>query len=157
MSIVTESRKKEVVQKLEPYLKMGLSLRMACTEAEVPRRTVYDWMSKDESFLHQIQVFQQYLSVVTSNAIVHQLFGIIQKQNSNVPLTDSDLNFLKWFVLNSTATKEEFGKRNQIVSIFDPEAELQILLHRIDENTSDKTTNEQLGESLRHTPTYFNT
>lgn len=141
------SDENRVVGKLEPYLKSGLSLYRACIEAGIDRSVVYDHMARSAEFTDRIHRLQNYLSIVTSNAIVRELFTIIQKQNSQKQLTNEDLNFLKWFALNSQSTQEEFGSRSQIVSTFDPEAELHILLQQIEENTSNKTTSEQLAEA----------
>ena len=43
-----------------------------------------------------------------------------------------DVNFLKWFALNSNMTKGEYGERKEI-GLYDPEAEIQRIAGLIDE------------------------
>lgn len=127
-----EKQKNEIVKKLEPYLKAGLSMRKSCLEAGVPRSTVYKILDQDEQFMDQIRRYQQFLSVAVSNSMVRQLFSIKVKQNNGEELTTDDLGFLKWFATHSKATKEEFGKRHQL-EVQDPEVEIQRIAHMIDE------------------------
>jgi len=128
---ISQKQKQEMVSKLEPYLKTGLSIRKACLQARVPRANFYKCMEKDEWFRYQIEVFQQFISILTNNAIVRELQTIIEKQNGNEvkgikpqPLGKEDIKFLWKFALNSNLTKEEWGRRED-VSMFDPEAEIQ--------------------------------
>ncbi len=149
--ITEEDKRKELVRKLEPYLKMGLSIRKACLEAGVPRQTLYDMIARDKELSYQIEQLQQYTSVITSNAIVRQLLAIISKQQPKkdangkelpIPaLTKDDIEFLQWYALNSKQTREEFGVRKDI-SVGDPEAEVQRLLQMIDEEVA-KANKEQ--------------
>lgn len=129
-----KQRQLEVLDKLRPYLRGGLSVKKACLEADVPKSTAYDWMSKDKWFLDQINRDLQFLSVLGTNAVVAQLHDIIQKQNEMVKvggrehkqeLNKEDIKFLKWFVTNSSKTREEFSPRQEIVASYDPEVEYQ--------------------------------
>lgn len=131
---ITEEEKNEMVQKLEPYLKSGLSIRKAVLEAQIPRSTFYDLMAKDPKFADQINRFRQFISVLLNNGIVRQLQTIIQKQNEKQKLDSDELNFMKWFADHSNLTKEEFGERKDI-GIYDPEVEIQRLLGLINEAT----------------------
>jgi hypothetical protein len=132
---ITDENKKIIVQKLEPYLKAGLSLRKACFQAQVSRSTTYYLMEKDEEFLNQIKLFQQYLSVLLTSSIAKQLFDIAQKQNRGERLSKLDMRFLFWMALNSNQTKEEFG-RKQNMTDYDPELEIQRVMHLIEGMTS---------------------
>lgn len=51
-SIVTEQKKKELYQALEE----AMPLTYACDIIGIPRRTVYDYMSKDNVFRTQIEL-----------------------------------------------------------------------------------------------------
>jgi len=128
---ITPEKKKEMLQKLEPYLKSGLSARKALGEAQIPNSTFYKIMERDDRFREQIQRFQQYLSVMLSNTIARELFGIARKQNKGEQLTKSDIKFLWWFALHSNSTREEFG-RKEGVSSFDPELEAQRIKSMLD-------------------------
>jgi predicted DNA-binding protein YlxM (UPF0122 family) len=132
---ITDENKKIIVQKLEPYLKAGLSLRKACFQAQVSRSTVYYLIGKDEWFLNQINLFRQYLSVLLTSSIARQLYDIVQKQNREEGLSILDLKFLFWVALNSNQTKEEFGRKQNVLD-YDPELEIQRILHLIGEMTS---------------------
>ena len=132
----TEEQKQEMLQKLEPYLKSGLSVRKSLKEAQIPSSTFYDILSRDTKFSEQIDRFQQFIPVLLNSSIVRQLQSIIQKQNigSSTPLTKEDIDFLKWFATNSNLTKEEYGERKEI-GLVDPEAELQRIKELIAEQS----------------------
>ena len=139
---ITEEEKKQMVQKLEPYLKSGLSIRKAVIEAKIPRSTFYDLMAKDKEFSDQIDRFRQFLPIMLNSTIVSHLQSIVLKQNppagkEKVPLTEEDIAFLKWFATTSTLTKEEYGERKDI-SFFDPEAEIQRVKIALEEMSRDK-------------------
>jgi len=133
---ITDQNKKVIVQKLEPYLKAGLSMRKACFQTDVARSTVYYLMENDNSFLDQIRRFQQYLSVLISTSISKQLFSIIKKQNSNIKLSKLDLKFLFWLATNSNQTIEEFGRKQKFTS-YDPELEISRISQIIDSESND--------------------
>jgi hypothetical protein len=140
---ITEEDKQEMLQKLEPYLKSGLSIRKALKEAEIPSSTFFDIMSKDLKFAEQINRFRQFVSVLLNNAIVRKLQDIIKKQNAGTELTKDDTDFLKWFATNSNLTREEFGERKDI-GLYDPEIEIQKIAGLIDElSTKEVKTDEQ--------------
>ncbi len=128
---ISQEQKQEMLSKLEPYLKIGLSIRKACIQAGIPRANFYKCNEEDEEFRYQIERFQQFLSVLVNNAIVRELQVIVEKQNGNEAtgirpqfLNKDDIKFLWKFVLNSNLTKEEWGRREN-VSSFDPEVEIQ--------------------------------
>lgn len=130
---LTDEQKNDLVRKLEPYLEAGLSIRKACFQAGVPKSTVYDYLSSDEDFSDRIQRIGQSVSVKLAMIVSNQLTKITSKQSEGVDLTTEDINFIKWFAVSSTATRDEFSKRQEIVSDFDPEQEIQRVKRIIDE------------------------
>lgn len=146
----TEEEKRAMAQKLEPYLKSGLSIRKALREAQIPRSTFYDILQKDSDFSDQIERFKQFLSIMNNNAIVTHLQNIIALQNTPLteeqikqglkfqPIPKEDVDFIKWFSTNSNLTREEYGERREI-SAFDPEEELNKIKEFIDTHTTKDT------------------
>jgi hypothetical protein len=125
---VGEGCKKKVYQKLEPYLCSGLSMRKACSEARVSRTWVYTLKLRDKNFANQIARAEQYLSVLVNKLIVTELFRIIARQQTGEELSKSDLDYLMWFAIHSTLTREEFGRREAFIGSYDPETEIQRLM-----------------------------
>jgi hypothetical protein len=144
---ISEEAKNEMLRKLEPYLKSGLSLRKSIIEAGIASTTFYKYKSEDDSFRSKIEHFQQYLSVLLNSSIVKHLHELVRKQagyeaedGKIIPptkLDDKDLNFLMWFARTSNLTREEYGDRTTI-SQYDPEIELQKLKQMIDEEVGEK-------------------
>lgn len=152
-------RKNDMINKLEPFLKSGLSLVKACLEAGVSRTQLYDYMAQDTVFSDRIHQLQQYMSVIISSSIVREVFRIVQKQQEKVDkdgnvikkaeeLTPEETDFLKWYSLNSRTTRDEFGQRKEVVT-FDPEAELKRLNELIDQSAKpdEEVTPVQLTDS----------
>ena len=138
------SKRKEVLSRIEPYLKSGLSVRKALAEAQISNAMFYRFMDEDEGFREQINQFRQFVSVLANNAIVRELMTIIDKQNGDKArnikpqsLSPDDRAFLQWFALKSNLTKEEWGDRESI-SLFDPEAEIQEVKRIIEGSTTKK-------------------
>lgn len=136
--------KRNIVSKIEPYLKSGLSISKAVLEAGVSRAEFYRLINEDEDFRDKINQFRNFTAVLLNNAIIRELQAIVEKQNGNESkgikpqkLTKEDRSFLQWFALNSNLTKAEFGERKDI-SLFDPESEIQ----KIKGLLEDKTTKE---------------
>lgn len=138
---LTEEEKDVIVQKLEPYLKAGLSLRKACSEANIPKSTVYDLKEKDKYFSDKLAVFQQYLSVLVSNISYQIITRIHAKVDKGENLTKHELDYLKWFALNSKITQEEFGKRMEI-EIPDPEERIRQINKLLDERVGKRVLND---------------
>jgi hypothetical protein len=146
----SEEQKHEMIAKLEPYLKSGLSLRKALLEAGIVPATFYRIKRSDPSFDSKIARFQQYLSILLNSSLIKHLHQLVSKQAgyqeadgtivSPRELNGQDLAFLEWFALNSNLTKEEFGNRTAI-SPFDPEAELQKMKDMIDSELNEKLSN----------------
>lgn len=152
----TEEEKKEMLSKIEPYLKSGLSIRKTLKEAGISRASFYNIMDRDEEFRSKVDRFRQFTSILLNNAIVRHLQDIIQRQNFEpteeqkakgivkVSLFKEDIEFLKWFATNSNLTREEFGERKD-VGLYDPEAEIQRLA-RIMESDDEGDDNEPKEE-----------
>jgi hypothetical protein len=139
---ITEDEKKEMLQKLEPYLKSGISVRKALKEAQIPNSTFYKLMERDEQFREQIDRFKQFISIILNNSIIRHLHTIVAKQTpkegeAEELLTKEDMEFLKWFATNSNLTKEEYGERKDI-GIVDPESEIHRISGLIEELTDGK-------------------
>lgn len=132
----------EMSQKLEPYLKSGLSIRKALGEAKISKDSFYRMMDADEGFRDTINRYRQFVAVLLNNAIVRELMTIVEKQNGNEAknikpqaLSKEDRQFLFWFALNSNNTKEEYGRRENI-SLYDPEAEIQRVKSLLEQQTT---------------------
>lgn len=135
-------RKEYLLQKLEPYLKSGLSVNKALCETKIHNSEFYKFMAEDEFFRDGVSRFRQYIAVLVNQAIVTELFAIVEKQNGNEaknidpqPLSKDDIKFLMWFALNSNLTKEEWGRRENI-NLYDPEAEIQRVKSILEEQTT---------------------
>lgn len=143
---LSEEDKNEMLSKLEPYLKSGLSLRKALIEAGIAPATFYRIKRSDPSFDSKIERQKQYLSILLNSSIVKHLHSIVRKQagykekNGTIvlpkDLDEKDLAFLYWLATNSNLTKEEYGNRTAI-STFDPDAELQKLKDMINNEVDD--------------------
>lgn len=125
-------RKSKLLQKVEPYLKSGLSVNKSLHEAKIYNSEFYKFMATDEGFRDKIELFKQYISVLVNFAFFHELMAIVEKQNGdeakNIPpqeLDKEDLDFLMWFGLHSNSCREEWGRRDNINLEFDPEMEIQ--------------------------------
>jgi hypothetical protein len=134
-------RKENLLQKLEPYLKSGLSVNKALHEANIFNSEFYKYMAEDRLFGEKVAKYRQYISILANQAIVTELFAIVEKQNGNEaknikpqPLSKEDVDFLWWFALNANVCREEWGRR-QTFSSFDPEIELQRVRQLIQDTT----------------------
>src|SRR5258708_599843 len=118
---ISQEIKNEMLSKLEPYLKSGLSLRRSLIETGIVPATFYHIKQTDPSFESKIALFQQYLPVLYNSTIVKHLHYIVRKQTgfteadgTIVPpkkLNKDDLSFMFWFGMNSKLTKGEYGNR----------------------------------------------
>ena len=128
-------RKEYLLQKIEPYLKIGLSVKKALREAKIHNSEFYKYMAEDEFFRDEVARFRQFISVLVNNALVHELINIVNKQNHNEPLSKDDCKFLWWFALNSNLCREEWGRR-QSINLYDPEMEIQKVRSMLEEGTT---------------------
>ena len=141
-----KEKKTKVLQKIEPYLKSGLSVNKALREAQIANSEFYAYMREDEDFRERIDTFRQFTAVLLNNALVSELQNVIKKQNGytdpktgkHIPgqkLTKEDKEFLWKFALNSNITKQEWGERKD-VNLWDPEAEIQKIKGMLEEVTT---------------------
>ncbi|MEO8581780.1 MAG: hypothetical protein ABI425_04390 [Patescibacteria group bacterium] len=137
-------RKADLLQRIEPYLKTGLSINIALRMTNIANSEFYKYMNEDEFFREKIQLFRQYVSVLVNNSLVRELHIIVEKQIGNVrkgmqpqQLSKDELDFLFKFALKSNLTKEEWGNRDQ-VQLYDPEVEIQKVKAIIEASTTDK-------------------
>lgn len=116
-------KKQDYLQKIEPYLKAGLSVRKACLEAGVPHSTVYEYIQTDDEFSDKVDRAKQFLSILTSNVFYNQLVQmgrkistVDEKGNPKKPekLTKEELNLIMWHSTKSKAVREEYGEHSEI-------------------------------------------
>jgi len=139
---ISEEDKKQMVSKLEPYLKSGLSIRKSLFEAQIPKSSFYKAMERDEEFRDQIGRFRQFVSVLLNNSVIRLLQNIVKTQNTEGKvLTKDDIAFLQWFADHSTLTKDEFGSRKEI-SLYDPEVEIQRVKSLLEEGSTKEISDE---------------
>ncbi len=131
---ITEDEKKQILQKLEPYLKSGLSVRKSLMQAKIPNSTFYSLMEKDDKFREQIRVYSQFLSIMLNSSLVKELQAIVKKQNEGKALNADDKKFMQWFALNSNLAKDEYGERKK-VNVIDPQAEIERIKNLIKEQS----------------------
>lgn len=139
---ITEQEKMDILHKLEPYLKTGLSINKALSEAKIPSSTFYKLMKEDEKFVERINTFRNFVAILTNNALIKQLMVITTKQNPPKgheisPLNKEDIKFLQWVALNSNLMKDEWGER-KTVDMPDPEAEIQKIKAMLEESTTEE-------------------
>jgi hypothetical protein len=148
---ITEEQKKQILSAIEPYLKSGLSITKAIKEAtNISRATFYNLLHDDQDFADKVEQFRQFTSVIFNGVIMKQLRKIIERQNKTVKdangneveveLNGADIEFLKWFALNSNLTRGEFGARQEVTP-YDPELEIKKLNDAIKEITNAREKN----------------
>lgn len=131
---LTSELKENLVYRIEPYLKAGLSVRNACLMSGVSRSTLYKIMQEDDYLRKRVDQFRIYLNVATVTSISRQLYRIIQKQQLDEDLSVEELEFLKWYALNSLQCRDEFGRPVLEKSALDPEVEIRKITRLIDES-----------------------
>lgn len=132
--ILTKELKEQIVHRVEPYLKSGLSIHTACLQAGVPRSTLYKIMEENTYLRDRVDRSRQFFSVAVSNIVARKLHAILLRQQSGEEIEGEDLEFIKWIALNSTHCREEFGKVSRMARNFDPEAEIMRLNSLIEQH-----------------------
>ncbi|MCL4417346.1 MAG: hypothetical protein M1365_11715 [Actinobacteria bacterium] len=97
-----------IFRKLEPYLKMGLSINKVCNKANSPKSTVYDLYNENSEFAEKIESARSYFTNLINNIIHKELLHITKWQESSLPLSLDDRKFLLWIAANSNAMKEYY-------------------------------------------------
>lgn len=85
-------RKEDLLRKLEPYLKSGLSVNKSLKEAKIFSSEFYKYMADDKFFGEKIEKFRQYTSILVNSVLVNHLHSIIRKQNRGEQLTQENLD-----------------------------------------------------------------
>lgn len=133
-------RKENLLIRLEAYLKSGLSISKSLREAKVFNSEFYKYMSEDRFFGEKVAKYRQYTSVLANQAIVNELFRIVQKQNERIKnnqpqsLSSEDVEFLWWYALHANACREEWGRRAEVS--YDAEEEIHKIKQLIEHNSN---------------------
>ena len=106
-----------LAQKLEPYLKMGFSMRKACESARVVRNTVKKYMEQDDVFCSKITSFRNYKSILYGNIMMAKLMELSKEVEKAKKLglslkavfTKTDWRILEFMAKNDKALREEWG------------------------------------------------
>ena len=128
---------KNMVHKLEPYLKSGLSIRKACSISQIPRSTFNKYYAENEWFMYQIESFRVYQSVTVCGLIAWRLEHIINRvhavrhfESMNDSLSylklkknmrdfepsEKDWKFIQWLATHSTSLREEYGSQRESIN-----------------------------------------
>src|SRR6202043_2660410 len=78
---ISETEIRDIVSKLEPYLKSGLNISKSLNEAQVSKSTFYRLMNDNEGFRDKINQFRHFISILLNNVLVGELMTISVKQN----------------------------------------------------------------------------
>ena len=100
-------------RKLEPYLRVGLSLHAACLKSDVPKSTAYDLYAENKEFAEIVDATKQYFIATVNDAIALELKEITDKQSIDVPISIDDRRFLQWLALNNKQMREFYGNSPQ--------------------------------------------
>lgn len=107
----------ELAVKLEPYLKMGLSLRKACYQAGIARDNLRRRCKNSKSLSATIEAFRGYKSALFGNIILAKLTELgsevatAQKTGTSIRnlLTRNDYGFLRFLARDDKSLQEEWG------------------------------------------------
>ncbi|OGH26146.1 MAG: hypothetical protein A3C30_03480 [Candidatus Levybacteria bacterium RIFCSPHIGHO2_02_FULL_40_18] len=98
-----------IFRKLEPHLKMGLSINRACYKASIPKSTVYDLYNENSQFAERIDTARNYFTDLINNIIHTELLDIVEFQKISLgPLNTDEKKFILWIAANSNAMKEYY-------------------------------------------------
>ncbi len=130
-----------IVRKLEPYLKVGLSIRKACTEANIPKSTVYDLIDEDGVFADKIEALQNYLSARVTYTLGAQALDIADRVESKGKCSEPEIKFMQWMALNFRGCRDLFSRTVDMqLDLPDPHAHIQKIARMIDEATKGQLT-----------------
>lgn len=123
-----------VLQKLEPYVKSGLSVRKSCNVCGIPESSFYHFAKKYPWFLERIELFQTYQSVLLSN-IFHQKLEQLHHKFvvEGIEPTKQEWRFMQWFALNAKSCSNLFGKTTFIKISDKADANISEVLDRLEE------------------------
>lgn len=98
-----EWNKEKVIEVLEPYLKMGMSVTKACKSAAIPQSTVATWISDDEILRLKIEAWQREPNDLARRVVLETLKDPEHKDRLVVALD--------WL---EKKEKDEFSKRSEL-------------------------------------------
>ena len=111
--------KKSMVRKLEPYLKMGLSVRKSCIKGGVARRTLTQNMAIDKRLRSKIESLQNYKSEHFGNISMARLEeintnikrAIKNKESIAMAMRTGDRKFLEFLAKYDRSIRREWGDK----------------------------------------------
>lgn len=118
-----ELKKQQLLQKIEPYLKTGLSVNKALREAKIHNSEFYKYMEEDEGLRDKIAQFRNFTTVILNNTLLKELLEIVEKQKTTQILEEEDRKFLWRLIKSNSNCKQEWGRNK--VSEFDHEREIE--------------------------------
>lgn len=116
-------RKDLLLQKIEPFLKSGLSVNKAISEAKIHNSEFYKYMQEDSEFRDKINTFRNFTAIILSNALFKELLEIIGRQRDMQILSGEDRKFLWKLIKSNKNTRQEWGRSR--ISAFDPERAIE--------------------------------
>lgn len=148
-------------QKLEPYLKRGLSVRKACYLAKVPHSTIYELIQRDEKFSDKVEAFKAYKSALVSDLFMFRLEELTEKVRTNIKLKallhskriskaslqeiqekldgaalkQADWSFLQWVATNDRVLANEYGSKPDV--IYDKSEQISQALNLLDREATE--------------------
>lgn len=96
--------------KVTPYIQRGLSVKIACREANVPFSTVYKKMREVEWFRDKIESAQNFVEVLYKDIRLKQFMAIYKKVKDAIALTNEEYGFLDWLGEHDSSLSEMYGK-----------------------------------------------
>ena len=110
---------KLLADKLEPYIKIGLSMRKACALAGVHRDTISIKMKEDDNFRAKILSYRAYKSVLMGNITIAKIMDIADQvakakkmgMSLRTALTKNDQYFLQIMMRYDRSLREEWGDK----------------------------------------------
>ncbi len=125
-----------IVRKLEPYIKVGLSIRKSCIEANIPKSTVYDLIDENEAFADKIEVLQSYLSARVIHTLGAKALDIAERAERTGRYEEPDMRFMQWMALNFRGCRDIFSRTVDVrLDMPDPHAHILKIARMIDEAT----------------------
>lgn len=173
-----------VVQKLEPYLKQGLSVRKACLLAEIPHTAVYSKMAKLNWFSDRIDACRTYKAnlvsgifmlkleeIAAKQALVLKLRQVLRCKNisdaKRLELTDQlkenglkadDYRFLQWLAINDRDFRGLYGVNTDKGDGKKNNEDVEMIIARLDmaSKPTDDYSNlaENIGKRIRGEPVF---
>lgn len=118
-----EARKRILLQTIEPFLKNGLSVNKAISEAKIHNSELYKYMQEDTEFRDKIERSRNFTAIILSNALFKELLEVVKRQKEVGILVGEDRKFLWKLIKSNKNTRQEWGRAR--ISEFDPEQEIE--------------------------------